>query len=93
MMLFPPRKVMTTAEPPEPLYFSASRIHYMQTNSSEDWRPGGEAFCLFRVFSGLQTLVFIGVHSWFQVQCQTYFIPLHEYCQLACHQQRGILKR
>jgi hypothetical protein len=43
MMLFPPREATTTAEPPEPLYFSAYRIHYMQTHSSEDWRPGGEA--------------------------------------------------
>ena len=44
MMLFPPREAMTTDEQTEPLYFSASRIHYMQTNSSEDWRPGGEAY-------------------------------------------------
>ena len=44
MMLFPPREAMTTAEQPEPLHFSAYGIHYMQTNSSEDWRPGGEAF-------------------------------------------------
>ena len=41
-MLFPPREATTTAEPPEPLFISAYRIHYMQTNSSEDWRPGGE---------------------------------------------------
>ena len=43
MMLFPPREAMTTAEQPEPLHFSAYGIHYMQTNSSEDGRPGGEA--------------------------------------------------
>ncbi|MBR6076363.1 MAG: hypothetical protein IKP87_13760 [Victivallales bacterium] len=43
MMPFPPREATTTAEPPEPLYSSVYGIHYMQTNSSEDWRPGGEA--------------------------------------------------
>ena len=48
MTSFAPREAMTTAEPPEPLYFSAYRIHYMQTNSSEDWRPGGEAFSVIR---------------------------------------------
>ncbi len=29
---------------------------FIQTNPSADWRPGGEAFCLFRVFSGLQKI-------------------------------------
>ena len=31
-------------QPPEPLTFSAIRIHFIQTNPSADWRPGGEAF-------------------------------------------------
>jgi hypothetical protein len=31
-----PREAMTTAEPPEPLAFSAFRIHFIQTISSAD---------------------------------------------------------
>ena len=33
----------------------ASRCHYEQTKFSGDCRPGGKAFWLFRVFSGLMT--------------------------------------
>jgi hypothetical protein len=36
MTSFAPREAMTTAEPPEPLTFSAFRIHYIQTNPSAD---------------------------------------------------------
>jgi hypothetical protein len=36
MTSFAPREAMTTAEPPEPLAFSASRIHFIQTNPSTD---------------------------------------------------------
>ena len=32
--------------------FSAFRIHCIQTNSSADCRPGGEAFSVIRVFCG-----------------------------------------
>ena len=44
MTSFAPREAMTTAEPPEPLTFSALRIPFIQTNPSADCRPGGEAF-------------------------------------------------
>jgi hypothetical protein len=36
MMLFPPREATTTAEPPEPLAFSAFGIHFIQTNPLAD---------------------------------------------------------
>ena len=49
MTSFASREAMTTAEPPEPLIFSAYRIHYNQTNSLGDCRPGGEAFVSIRV--------------------------------------------
>ena len=32
MTSFAPREATTTAEPPEPLTFSAFRIHFIQTN-------------------------------------------------------------
>ena len=44
MMFSAPREAMTTAELPEPLDFSAYRIHNNQTKSLGDCRPGGEAF-------------------------------------------------
>ena len=61
------RAAMTTAEPPEPLDFSAFRIHFIQTNPSADWRPGGEAICVISVICGYEKtkFVFIRVHSWF----------------------------
>jgi hypothetical protein len=36
MTSFAPRETMTTAEPPEPLDFSAFGIHFIQTNPSAD---------------------------------------------------------
>jgi hypothetical protein len=36
MTSFAPREAMTTAEPPEPLTFSASRIYFILTNLSAD---------------------------------------------------------
>ena len=36
MTTFAPREAMTTAESPEPLDFSASKIHFIQTNPSAD---------------------------------------------------------
>ncbi len=66
MMLFPPREAMTTAEPPELLHFSEYGIHYIQTNSSADWWPGGEAFWFIQcILWTLLIFVFIRVHSWF----------------------------
>jgi len=44
MTSFTAAQRMTTAEPPEPLTFSALRIHFIQANPSADWRPSGEAF-------------------------------------------------
>jgi hypothetical protein len=36
---------------------SANRIHYMLTNSSEDWRPGGEAhWCPLVSIGGINPL-------------------------------------
>ena len=61
MTSFAPREAMTTAEPPEPLIFSAFRIHFIQNKSFSELTARWRGFCLFRVFSGLITD--IRVHS------------------------------
>ena len=66
MTSFAPREAMTTAEPPEPLDFSAFRIHFFKQILQLIDGPAARHFGVFCVFCGLK-FVCIRVHSWFLI--------------------------
>ena len=63
MTSFAPREAMTTAEPPEPLAFSASRIHFYSNKSFNGLTARRRGFFEFFVYFVDCFVVKIRVHS------------------------------